>query len=147
MLIYIDDKTLVDVVREDGYADLYTFRASRVEDLAFLAGSFCSEPIAVQDENFPFISHVPSFGSPLSLWGAQWGQIETVDRLTPPPVCFEYSYAYESEDGTLNGEYGFCWPNEVEVVRERLRTMEYNQPINGDVDFLPRFTLSRELLF
>ncbi len=143
MLIHIEG-VFVDVVREAPYKNVLTVRASDPKSLARFASSTCSEVIQVPHPYYPYIIHIDEYVIPLKLDYQLYKDIEVVDRLTPEPACFVYEYAYEEEDGSITGEYGYCYPHEVESTTDYLMSQE-RQPINEPV-FLPLFYFPGELV-
>lgn len=143
MLVSVDG-TYVDVVREAPYTRVITVRASDPESLARFASSTCAEVIQVPHPYYPYMIHIDEYVIPLKLHYTQEKEIEVVDRLTPEPVCFVYEYAYEEDDGTFTGEYGYCYPNEVQSTTDYLMSQE-KQPVNEPV-FLPIFYFPGELV-
>ena len=143
MLIHIEG-IFVDVVREASYKNVLTVRASSAKDLAMFAASTCAEIVEVPDPYYPHIIHIDEYVIPIKLNYPLHSEIEVVERLTPVPACFVYEYAYEEEDGSITGEYGYCYPGELEGTAEYLMSQE-RQPISEPV-FLPMFRFPGELL-
>lgn len=72
--------------------------------------------------------------------------IEKVDRLTGPAKAFAFTYVRESsvdENGVQWGDYGLCWPEDLEFNKRLL--VESEDPAIGEVAFVPLWYIPREL--
>jgi hypothetical protein len=143
-MLFLYQNHLVDVVQEIPYPSLLTARASSAEALNQLVGSTSSEIVKVPHHLYPFIVHVNEDQLPITLSHQLSNAMEVVDRLTPEPACFIYEYCYESEDEKNIGDYGYCWPDEVDSTRDYLMSGE--KSLMGDPVFLPLFRIPSELV-
>ena len=143
-MLYQIDNSFVDVVHETPYVDLLTVRASSEEDLKAFTGMTMGEVLTVPHHIYKFILHVPKPVLEVKLDWKDLKNVEQVDRLTPEPAAFAYEYAVEHDDGTLRGEYWYCWPHEIEGVKESLLVSEQN--ILGEATFVPLFYIPNELV-
>lgn len=143
-MLFLYQDHLVDVVHETSYPSLMTARASSEDALIQLIGTTSSEIVKVPHHLYPFIVHVHEDQFPIVLSHQLSKAIEQVDRLTPEPACFIYEYCYESEDETNIGDYGYCWPDEVDSTKDYLMTGDKN--LIGEPVFLPLFRIPGELV-
>lgn len=134
----------VDIVKEQPYKNIYTVRSSSPRALKDFRDATSSEMVKVPHHIYPYIVHIHEDSSPLRVPYPMASSIEVVDRLTPEPACFIYEYCYEQEGGDYIGEYGYCWPHEVESTADYLLTGE--REIVGDPTFLPLFKIPGELV-
>jgi hypothetical protein len=151
MLFFIENE-FIDVVREIGYEDVFTFCASSPEVLSAIAqkSGTMGEPVELHNQHHNWALHIPTNASIELIEKVKWSDIETVDRLTPPPLAYAFDYvltstmqAHEETGSTLWGDYGYCWPEEIEQTRNRLMNCE--DPVDGDLCFVPIWTLPNEL--
>lgn len=143
MLYQLGD-SFVDVVHEKPYEELLTVRASSVEALERFKDMTLGEIVQVPHHIYTHIVHIPIPVLETELNWRDLRNVEEVERLTPEPAAFGYEYAHEDEDGKAWGEYGFCWPNEIESVKQSLLTSERN--ILGEPAFMPIFYIPGELV-
>lgn len=143
MLYQLGD-SFVDVVREKPYEALLTVRASSAEALDRFKDMTLGEIVQVPHHIYTHMVHVPTPVLETELDWKDLRQVEEVERLTPEPVAFGYEYAHEDEDGKAWGEYGFCWPDEIESVKYDLQTCDKN--ILGEPAFMPIFYIPSELV-
>ena len=143
MLYKIEDD-YYDVVRERPYKDLLTVRASSKKQLKRFADSTLGEIVQVPHHIYTHMVHVPLPVLETTFDWKDLRHVEVLDRLTPEPVAFAYEYAEEDEDGKVWGEYGFCWPDEIESTTDSLFSSEKN--ILGDPAFMPLFYIPSELV-
>ena len=106
-----------------------------------------AEPVELVNQNHQWALHLPDNASLEILKGVRGSEIEKIDRITGEPVAYAYDYILESEanktEGTRFGDYGYCWPEEIESTREGLYSRE--DPVDGEVIFVPIWTLPAEL--
>lgn len=143
MLIYVDGVYL-DVVRERPYKQVLTVRAADRVSLRKVASCTSSEIVQVPHPYYPFIVHIDEYVLPINYHYSHNKDVEVLDRLTPEPVCFVYEYAYEELDGSITGEYGYCYPDQVQDTSDYLMSQE-RQPMSEPV-FLPLFYFPGELV-
>jgi hypothetical protein len=143
-LLYQIENDFVDVVRELPYRDLLTVRASSAEALAGFTGMTMGEVLQVPHHIYKYILHIPKPVLEVKLNWKDLAQVEEVARLTPEPAAFAYEYAVEHEDGSVSGEYWFCWPHEIDSVIEQVNSSEEN--VLGDPSFVPLFVIPKELV-
>lgn len=143
-MLYQVDTSFVDVVHERPYEDLLTVRASSEEDLQAFTGMTMGEVLTVPHHIYKYLLHVPKPVLEAKLDWKDLKNVEQLERLTPEPAAFAYEYAVEHEDGTVSGEYWFCWPHEIEGVKEGLLTSDQN--ILGEASFIPLFYIPNELV-
>jgi len=135
---------LVDVVIESAYKNLFTIRASTARALRSFRRSSIADMVRVPHHLYPFMIHVDMDSSPLRVNAFDYTKIEKLDRLTPEPACFVYEYAYSTGESEAAGDYGYCWPNEIDWVTENLMTSE--KELLGEPVFLPLFKIPGELV-
>lgn len=143
-MLYQIENDFVDVVRELPYRDLLTVRASSAEALAGFTGMTMGEVLQVPHHIYKYILHIPKPVLEVKLNWKDLAQVEEVARLTPEPAAFAYEYAVEHEDGSVSGEYWFCWPHEIDSVIEQVTLREEN--VLGDPNFIPLFFIPKELV-
>jgi hypothetical protein len=151
-VLFFVEGEFVDVVREDCYSGVLTFCGSNpqvLESLVKQTGTM-AEPVQLHNQAHKWALHVPDDRSVELLAGAKWSEIETVARLTEPALAYAYDFvlsssveAHEQNGGTLWGDYGYCWPEEIAQTREDLYNRE--DPVHGDVAFVPIWSLPNEL--
>jgi hypothetical protein len=74
------------------------------------------------------------------------GDFEEIDRLTGPAKAYVFDYVLQSaldRGGDVFGEYGFCWPEDVERTERSL--YEREEPAADGVTFVPIWFLPDEL--
>jgi hypothetical protein len=143
-MLYQIDNGFVDVVHETPYEGLLTVRASNEDDLKAFTGMTMGDVLTVPHHIYKYILHVPKPVLEAKLYWKDLAQVEKVDRMTPEPVAFAYDYAVQQEDGSVAGDYWFCWPHEIEEVKETLLVSE--RDILGEANFIPLFCLPKELV-
>ena len=144
LMLFDFDGHLVDVVRERPYRNVLTVRASSHKALKAFRTASSADMVKVPHHLYPFIIHIDEDSSPLNITYPTAKSIEVVDRLTPEPACFIYEYCYVPEDGDYIGDYGYCWPYEVESTTDYLMTGE--KELVGEPVFLPLFKIPGELV-
>jgi hypothetical protein len=102
-----------------------------------------SEILTVPHHIYKHLLHVPKPVLEAKLDWKDLKNVEQLERLTPEPAAFAYEYAVEHEDGTVSGEYWFCWPHEIEGVKEGLLGSDQN--ILGEPSFISLFYIPAEL--
>jgi hypothetical protein len=143
MLFNFEDQ-LVDVVIEKPYKNVFTIRASTSKALKSFRESSIAEMVKVPHHLYPYLIHIDMDSSPLRVSAFDYKKIEKLDRLTPEPACFVYEYAYSTDEGQVSGDYGYCWPDEIDWVTNNLMTSE--KELLGDPVFLPLFIIPGELV-
>jgi hypothetical protein len=143
MLFNFDGK-MVDIVREAPYKGVYTVRASSGRALRKFRQSSPADMVRVPHHLYPFIIHIDMNSCPLRISAFDFKKVEVVDRLTPEPVCFVYDYAYYDEEGQIQGDYDYCWPQEKDQVFQNLLSSE--KDMVSEPAFLPLFRIPRELV-
>ena len=133
-MLFEIDGNFVDVVHERPYEELLTIRASSAEALVRFKDMTLGEIVQVPHHIYTHIVHVPSPVLETQLSWKDLRFVEEVDRLTPEPAAFGYEYAHEEEDGKVRGDYGFCWPDEIESTKINLYEREYN--LIGEPSFM-----------
>jgi hypothetical protein len=130
-------------VVEAPYDRVLTIRASSEEALKPFTRLTSGQVVQVPHHIYTYIIHISEDVIGREFDWKDIRNVEKVDRLTPEPTAFVYDFAYEEEDGKVTGDYGYCWPNEIEEVTYTLRTSE--KEILGDPSFIPIFFIPREL--
>ena len=143
-ILYQIDDHFVDVVREMPYPGIMTVRASSEEALAPFKDMTLGEIVQVPHHIYTHIVHVPTPVLETTFDWKDLSKTEFVERLTPEPAAFGYEYAWDDEDGKAWGEYGFCWPHEIQSTMKNILEGERN--ILGDPAFMPLFYIPRELV-
>jgi hypothetical protein len=142
MLYQLGD-SFVDIVVETPYKSVLTIRASSEEALKPFTNITSGRVVQVPHHIYTHIIHISEDVIGREFSWKDLLNVEKIERLTPEPTAFVYDYAYEEEDGTITGDYWFCWPHEIEEVTHSLRTGE--KEILGDPTFIPIFFIPREL--
>ncbi len=151
MLFFVENE-FIDVVREAGFDDVFTFCAPSPEILTTLSQKTgtMGEPIELHNQHHKWALHVPKNGFIEIIDKVKWADIETIERLSPPPLAYAFDYvltstmeAHQETGATLWGDYGYCWPEEIEQTRDRLINCE--DPIDGELYFVPIWHLPNEL--
>ena len=142
MLYQLGD-SFVDIVKEASYKGVLTIRASSEDALKSFTGLTSGRIVQVPHHIYTHIIHIPADVIGREFDWKDLRNVEMVERLTPEPTAFVYDYAYTEEDGSVTGDYWFCWPNEVDDVNHVLFTGE--KEILGDPIFIPLFYIPREL--
>jgi hypothetical protein len=144
LMLLLHQGHLVDVVHESPYACVLTVRASTSSALKGFLAATSSEIVQVPHHIYTFIVHVHEDQFPVTLSHQLSKGIEVVDRMTPEPACFIYEYCYESDDESNIGDYGYCWPDEVDSTKDYLMSGDKN--LIGEPVFLPLFRIPGELV-
>jgi len=145
-LLFHINGAFIELVRESCYQEVLTFCASSRKSLAQFEGLSLAEPVRLHGQNHKWAIHIAESQLPSSFKPTENLEIHRVDRLTGPPLAYVYDYILESSlesEGSLSGEYGFCWPGDVESTEESLYNRE--DPAAYGVTFLPIWTLPEEL--
>ena len=143
MLFNFDGK-MVDIVREEPYKSVYTIRASSGRTLRKFRQSSSGEMIKVPHHLYPYLIHIDMDTCPLRVSALDFKKIEIIPRLTPEPACFVYEYAFTDDEGHLHGDYGYCWPGEIEHIYQNLLSSE--KELVSEPTFLPLFRIPGELV-
>lgn len=145
-MLFLVEGEFIEVLRENAYGGIYTFCAPKAESLEAVARQTIGSVIELHGQTHKFAVHVPEDRTNELVRDSRFTEIEVVSPLTGPPVAFGYDFVRESEmqkDGVASGDYGYCWPEDREVVLERLLTDE--DPANGGVYFVPLWVIPAEL--
>lgn len=145
MLFYIDGQ-FIEVIRENCYKGILTICGPSKKALANLKCSTMGEPVRIINQQHKWALHVPENQAPNFLSFAIARQVELVDRITGPALAFAYDYVLESSlggEGNVYGDYGYCWPEEVEQTERGL--FERDDPAADGVFFVPIWSLPDEL--
>jgi hypothetical protein len=145
-MLFLVEGEFIEVLRENTYEGIYTFCAPKAEALEAVARQTIGEVIELHGQNHKFAVHVPEDRSNDLIKDSRLTEVDVVNPLTGPPVAYGFDYVRESEmqkDGALSGDYGYCWPEEIEQVKERLYTAE--DPADGEVYFVPLWEIPEEL--
>jgi len=145
MLFFIDGD-FIEVVRETCYKGILTFCSTSRKALLALDGSTMAEPVRLLGQNHKWALHIPENQAPNFLSKLKPSSIESVDRVTGPPLAFAYDFVVESSlhtDGPAYGDYGYCWPEEIESTERWL--FEREDPASDGVCFVPIWTTPDEL--
>ena len=145
MLFHING-AFIELVRETCYREVLTVCGASKKSLAPFAGLSLAEPVRLHGQNHKWAIHIAESQLPSSFKTHVHQEIEQVDRLTGPALAYVYDYILESSlerEDSISGEYGFCWPENVESTEEALYNRE--DPAAYGVTFLPIWTLPDEL--
>ena len=145
MLFYING-AFIELVRESCYREVVTVCGPSKKSLSQFQGLSLAEPVRLHRQNHRWAIHIAESQLPSSFKPTGNQVINQVHRLTEPPLAYVYDYVFESSlesEGSLSGEYGFCWPDEVESTEASLYNRE--NPAADGVTFLPIWTLPDEL--
>lgn len=146
MLFFIDGN-FVEVVQENCYQGIITICTNSKKFLVQLNSSTLGEPVRLVGSEHRWALHVPENQAPDFLKHYWVKGFEKVDRLTGPARAFAYDYVLESSlegDGPIHGDYGFCWPEDVESTKTGL--YEREDPAADVVSFVPIWFLPDELI-
>lgn len=145
MLFFIDGNFL-EIIRETCYEGVLTFCSpSRVALLKFNASTM-GEPVRLAGQNHKWAIHVPEDQTREFVPIAKLGAVESSDRITGPALAFAYDFVLESSlesEGNAVGDYGYCWPEEIDSVERGL--YEREDPAAQGVTFVPLWILPLEL--
>lgn len=145
MLFFIDGN-FIEVFKESCYKGVLTFCGPSVKALLNLKGSTMAEPVRLQGNGHKWALHIPENQTPDFINHSMARQVEVVDRITGPALAFAYDFVLESalvEDGPIYGDYGYCWPEDVEDTKKSL--FEREDPASDEIYFVPLWTLPDEL--
>jgi hypothetical protein len=142
-MLFDFDGHLVDIIREEPYSEVLTVRASSGRHLRPFRRGSVADMVKVPHHLYPFVIHIGEYSLPFRISIKDQMSVENLPRITPEPACFVYDYAYEDE-GKVTGDYGYCWPSEVEKTRESLMCSE--KELLGEPVFLPLFRIPGELI-
>lgn len=143
MLFFIDGN-FIEVVKESCYKGILTFCSTSRKALLALDGSTMAEPVRLLGQAHKWALHVPENQAPNFLSGHSG--IETVDRIAGPAIAFAYEFVVESSlhgDGPAYGDYGYCWPEDIESTERWL--FEREDPAADGVYFVPIWKTPDEL--
>lgn len=145
MLFFIDGN-FVEVFRETCYKGVLTFCGPSRKALLTLKASTLGEPVRLTGQAHKWALHIPEDQAPEFVSPHKYNGVEKVDRITGPALAYAYDYVLESSlesEGSVFGDYGYCWPEELEETERRL--FEREDPASGEVFFVPIWTLPDEL--
>lgn len=145
MLFFIDGN-FIEVIRETCYKGVLTLCSpSRVALLKFNASTM-GEPVRLAGQNHKWAIHVPEDQAREFVPIAKLGSLESSERITGPALAFAYDFVLESSlesEGNAVGDYGYCWPEEIDSVERGL--YEREDPAAQGVTFVPLWILPLEL--
>jgi hypothetical protein len=145
MLFFVHD-TFIEIVKESCYKDVVTVCGSSMKALAPFRGLTLAEPVRLQGQNHKWALHVPESQIPSKYRNKETGEFEEIDRLTGPAKAYVFDYVYQSaldRGGDIHGEYGFCWPENIQATEKSL--YECEEPAADGVTFVPIWFLPDEL--
>jgi hypothetical protein len=145
MLFFVHD-SFIELVKESCYKDVVTVCSPSAKVLASFQGLTLAEPVRLQGQNHKWAIHVPESQIPSKYRYKEIGEFEEVDRLTGPAKAYVFDYVFQSaldRGGDVHGEYGFCWPEDVENTEKSL--YESEEPAADGVTFVPIWFLPDEL--
>lgn len=145
-MLFIHEDELIDVLCEVTYEGVITVCGGNRKSLAALDPSGFSKPIRLSGHHFSWAIHLPIDGAPKWLDWKLHKDIEKVDRITAPAKAFVYTYVKENavdENGVQWGDYGYCWPEDLE--RNKRWLLEGEDPVIGEVYFVPLWYVPQEL--
>jgi hypothetical protein len=147
VLIFIENE-FVEIVREDAYQGVYTICCGTQEVALAIGGqaSTLAEPLEVSGQNLPWVIHIEENVIFSLTRGLDHRLIEGVKAFTPAPKAYAYSYLVPgslNENGVGMGDYGFCWPDELEITKRMLTECE--DPVEEEIIFVPIWYLPDEL--
>ena len=145
MLFYIDGN-FIEVFRENCYKGILTFCGPSRKSLLELKSSTMGEPVRLMGQQHKWALHVSENQVPNFLSFKLSREVEVVDRITGPALAFAYDFVLHSaidEEGLTYGDYGYCWPEEIESTHRSL--FERDDPASDEVFFVPIWTLPDEL--
>jgi hypothetical protein len=145
MLFFIDGN-FIEVVQENCYKGVFTFCSPSRKALLALGGSTMAEPVRLLGQGHKWALHIPENQTPKLISGVKTSSIESVDRITGPATAFAFDFVVESSlhtDCPAYGDYGYCWPEEIEATERWL--YEREDPAADGVYFVPIWTTPDEL--
>jgi hypothetical protein len=148
-MLFLLENEFVEILRETCYKEVLTICSDNLELVQRLAntGGTMAEPVELHNASHKWAIHVPEDRMNSLISFTQQREVEKVDRLTAPALAFAYDYLplseSEKDDGKRYGEYGYCWPEEIEATRDSLMNRE--DPADSEVIFVPIWTLPADL--
>jgi hypothetical protein len=145
MLFHVDG-SFIELVRESCYEGVVTVCGPSRKSLSPFTGLSLAEPVRLHGQSHKWAIHVAECQIPSSFRSTGQQSFEQVDRLTGPALAYVYDYILESSlegAGPYSGEYGFCWPEDMQKTKASLYNRE--DPAADGVSFLPIWTLPVEL--
>lgn len=145
MLFFIDGN-FIEIMEETCYKGILTFCGPSRKALLGLKSSTMGEPVRLFGQAHRWALHVPIDQAPQLGFQYKLKDIEEADRITGPALAYAFDYVLESaleSEGTVFGDYGYCWPEELAETERRL--FERDDPASGEVYFVPIWTLPDEL--
>lgn len=145
MLFFIDGH-FIELVKESCYKGVLTFCGPNRKSLLDLKSSTMGEPVRLMGQQHKWALHVPENQAPNFLSFKLSREVEVIDRITGPALAFAYDFVLQSaidEEGPTYGDYGYCWPEEIEATNKSL--FDCDDPAADEVFFVPIWTLPDEL--
>lgn len=145
-MIFFIDENFIEVVRETCYEGILTFCGPSREALLALKVSTIGEPVRLLGQPHNWALHIPEDQARDFVPPQAFSDLERMDRITGAALAYGYDFVLESSvesDGPTSGDYGYCWPDEVEVTKRGL--FECEDPASDGVYFVPIWTLPNEL--
>lgn len=145
-MLFLHEDSLIDVLYENCYPGVITVCGDDRKILADLDPAGFAKPVRITGHYFAWAIHMAIDDVPKWLDWKLHKDIEKVDRLTGPAKAFAFTYVRESavdENGVQWGDYGFCWPEDLEFNKRLL--IESEDPAIGEVGFVPLWYVPREL--
>jgi hypothetical protein len=143
MLIPIEND-FVDVIREQGYRDLLTVRASSAEALKRFDPLTMAVPLQVPHHIYDHILHVSEEAMRMSYPSINFRDVEKFQRLTPAPIAYVYEWAIDHGENNIEGCYSYCWADEADATWSDLHHGE--EELAGEPRFYPIFFIPDELV-
>ena len=138
-MLTVVDGDFVEVVREKAYKGVLSICCPTqevAEKFGHESGTL-AEPIEVSGRDLPWVIHVEADSVSSFAAFRYWKEIEEVETFTPAPKAWAYAYILESgkrDDGSYWGEYGYCWPEELE---RRLDYMHAEEDLLDGAEITP----------
>jgi hypothetical protein len=142
MLFMVEDG-LVDIVRENIYADVLTVRSSERKSLKKFQKYTCAQLVKVPDQYYPWILHIPRENLGLEFGAKFLNNTELIAPITPPATAYFYDFCFENENNEIEVEYGYCWPEELKAIARAIQTREH--PPVSKPTFVPLFQVPAAL--
>lgn len=143
-MLFTTEFGMVEIVKEIPYPGVFTILASDAETLKEFTKCTLAEIQMVPHHIYTHIIHVPEDNMLSSFDWKNLRAVESVERLTPLPAAYVYEYVWQTdEEEDLSVEYSYCWPHQVDQVRESI--LQSDKAIEGGIAFMPVFRVPREL--
>jgi len=137
-------QNFIEIVREQPYKRVLTVMATSSMHLREFSVRSRSQVIPVAHHVYRAMVHVAESNLPLEMDLEALSDVETVERMTPPPVAYYYEYAHAGLKGNMEFSGSYCWAEELLKLEQSLLGKE--QGMIGDPVFIPLFRVPMQLI-